>query len=219
MTVPDVTWTHPALPSILEQIPTGMQSLLDVGCGRGIIGALSRIYREPKRLVGLDVYGPYLEFCQRFSLYDELVQWDLEKLPLPFGAEEFEVATCIEVIEHLHREHGERLLDELERVAQRVVVTTPNLFFEQAEYDGNLHQRHLSFWRPSDFRRRGYKVLGVGVFTIAGRQVRYLSAALGSATRYVPTLSSLLLCVKDSMSGTGRGLLAGAKETRSEETT
>jgi len=44
---PDITWTHKGLPHILASIPADTKSLVDVGCGRGIIAALARIYRSP----------------------------------------------------------------------------------------------------------------------------------------------------------------------------
>jgi len=197
--MPEITWTHVALPLILNQIPEETKSLVDVGCGRGIIGALCRIYREPTRLVGIDVYEPYLEFCKHSKFYDELVHWNLERQPLPFMDKEFEVATHIEVIEHLSRDAGERLMDELERIALRVIITTPNYFFEQSEFDQNPHQKHISLWRVRDFRRRNYKVYGVGGMKVLGRTVRWLSAALGPMTRYMPSVSSMLLCIKDTM--------------------
>jgi SAM-dependent methyltransferase len=195
----DVTWTHPALPLILVKIPKEVKSLVDVGCGRGIIGALCRIYREPIRLVGIDAYEPYLEFCKRYKFYDELIQWNLEKLPLPFKDKEFEVATCIEVIEHLSKDGGEGLLNELERISNRVIITTPNLFFKQTEYDKNTYQKHISLWGVGDFRRRNYKVYGVGGMKVFGRTVRWICTALGPMTKYMPSLSSMLLGIKDNV--------------------
>src|SRR6266566_7037695 len=130
--MPDVTWAHPSLNLILDAIPLNTKSLIDVGCGRGIIGALSRIFREPTRLVGIDGHRPYLDFCERFRFYDECLQWDLQRLPTPFSKGEFDVVTCVEVIEHLNKPSGFGLLNELERIGRRVVVTTPNVFFKQA---------------------------------------------------------------------------------------
>src|SRR5947199_3638926 len=98
--VPDITWTQRALPLILDAIPVDCKSLLDVGCGRGIIGALCRIYRRPESLVGIDGFEPYLEFTQGAGLYNETILRDLNQTPLPFRTQEFEVVTCIEVIEH-----------------------------------------------------------------------------------------------------------------------
>lgn len=194
--MPEITWTHPGLPRILDAIPEGVTSLVDVGCGPGIVGALCRVYRDPARTVGVDAHDPYLERVRRHRLYDELVRWRLEEAPLPFGDGEFEVATCIEVIEHLPRDAGERLLDELERIAARVVVSTPNWFFDQEELDGNPLQRHRSLWRERDFAARGYTVTGVGGMKILGRHVRFLSALLGPATLRFPRLSTLILCVR-----------------------
>jgi len=194
---PAVTWTHPNLHRILDEVPVGTRSLLDAGTGPGIVGALCRIYRDVDRLVGIDVHGPYLGRARRHHLYDELHERSLDDLPLPFGDGAFDVATCVEVIEHLPRQRGEALLDELERVARRVVVTTPNWFFEQHGFDDNPYQRHVSLWRERDFLRRGYRVVGIGGMKILGRPVRWLSTALGPLTLRMPRLSTMILCVRE----------------------
>jgi len=162
------TWTRPFLHELLEEIPKNVESLIDVGCGRGIVGALTRIYRNPTRLVGVDIFPSYIDFCKKFSLYDEVYLMDLRKTPLPFRNHEFGVATCIEVIEHMHKEYGERLLDELQRIADMIIVSTPSHFFKQPKYhvDLNPFQAHVSKWTVSDFRKRGYEVRGVGNLAI-----------------------------------------------------
>jgi len=217
--VPDVTWTHGPLPHILNEIPVNCRSLLDVGCGRGIIGALCRIYRGVDQLVGMEGYEPYLEFSRKAGFYDDTILRNLTDMPLPLDTQEFEVVTCIEVIEHLEWSAGQKLLDELERVGSRVIVTTPNVLFQQDEYDGNPFQRHLSQWRPSDFRKRGYVVYGTGSLNVGygvkkviekivrrpGKDVvpssvvrsgRRFLEILGPLTKALPSLSSSLLCVK-----------------------
>lgn len=196
--MPDVTWAHPGLYVILNQIPRDLESLVDVGCGRGIVGALCRIYREPGRLVGIDIHEPYLDSCRQLNLYDECNRWDLRRLPLPFGDKEFHVCACVEVLEHLPRHASEALVDELERIGQRVVITTPNIFLRQPAFDDNPHQEHLSQWAVRDFRRRGYTVYGVGGLRVFGRSLKYVSALFGPWTRPLPQLSTLLLCVKGS---------------------
>ena len=40
--MPEITWTHPFVYQLLKIIPTNTNTLVDVGCGRGIIGALMR---------------------------------------------------------------------------------------------------------------------------------------------------------------------------------
>jgi ubiquinone/menaquinone biosynthesis C-methylase UbiE len=158
------TWTRPFLHELLEEIPKNIDSLLDVGCGRGIVGALTRIYRNPKKLVGIDVFPDNIDFCKRYIMYDELHLLDLRQTPLPFQNREFDVATCIETIEHLPKNRGKKLLNELHRVADTVIVSTPSSFFKQpkSHVERNSFQKHVSHWTVEDFKKSGYKVRGVG---------------------------------------------------------
>ena len=189
-----VPWTHPGIARILAALPVDTPSLLDVGCGTGIIGALCRVYRDVDRLVGIDAHGPSLALCRRHAFYDLCVEASLDAGPLPFANREFAVATAVEVIEHLTKSAGLALLAELERVADLVIVTTPCGFMPQGELMSNPLQRHQSGWTPADFTRRGYTVRGVGGFGLFGRQRRFVSSALAPLTYYLPQLSELLLC-------------------------
>ena len=191
----EITWVHPFLDVLLHFVPSSARTILDVGCGKGIVGALLRIYREPERTVGLDAFEPYLEFCRKSGSYDELIKHDLMEKSLPFDSDEFDMATALEVIEHLPKAEGIRMLEELERVSRRVVVSTPNRFFEQETYDDNRFQKHLSRWKVSDFVRRGYSVYGVGGLMVFGRELGPLSYILSRATLPFPKLSSTLLAI------------------------
>lgn len=127
--MPDVGWMPSWYSWVLRSIPVAARALVDLGCGRGIVGALCRIYREPARLVGGDVFEPYLEFCRAFRLYDEVLHWNLRTIPLPFKDGEFKVCTCIEVLEHLPKASGEALLDEMSRIASVVIVNDAKYIF------------------------------------------------------------------------------------------
>jgi ubiquinone/menaquinone biosynthesis C-methylase UbiE len=184
------TWTRPFLHELLEEIPKDVESLIDVGCGRGIVGAMTRIYRTPKRLVGVDIFQDYIDFCRKYCIYDELHCLDLRKTPLPFKDREFSVATCIETIEHLPKKHGEGLLDELHRIADVVIVSTPSVFFRQPEdhVGSNPFQAHVSKWTVEDFKRRGFDVKGVGELA-----VRTLAIPTRKLTCRFPRLHQFLL--------------------------
>ena len=190
---PEVTHTHPFLFEFLTKVPKETDSLIDLGCGRGIVGALMRIYRSPRNLIGVDVFPEYLKFCSDHGFYDECLLWDLRRLPLPFKGKEFDVATCLETIEHLPKDDGERLLDELDRIAKIVVVSTPNTFFTQPRFDGNRFQAHLSRWSVWDFSRRGYRIRGVGELK---SKIRYLKLFLPRLGHAFPFVSEYLLAFK-----------------------
>jgi len=193
---PEVTWTHKWLFDILKRIPVDTRSLIDAGCGRGVIGAMVRIYRNPKRLVGIDAFQLYLDFCRYHNFYDELYSYDLKCTPLPFDDKEFDVATCIEVVEHLPKNRGLGLLNELERIAKKVIITTPNISFSQDTFDANPFQQHVSCWSVKDFSKLGYQVRGVGDFVPFGRSVKYLSFFLSKFSYLIPTFSETLLAYK-----------------------
>jgi 2-polyprenyl-3-methyl-5-hydroxy-6-metoxy-1,4-benzoquinol methylase len=190
-----VTWTHPGIAHILEAIPVDARSLVDVGCGSGIIGALCRIYRNMDRQVGIDGYQPMLDLCTRHIFYDECLNRDITE-PLPFPDHSFDVVTCIEVIEHVKKADGIKLLDELERVGRKIVVSTPNGFMEQGELAANPLQKHQSGWTVKDFTSRGYRVKGVGAMLIFGGHRKLISSALAPLSRVIPSTSELILCEK-----------------------
>ncbi|HEU4719048.1 MAG TPA: SAM-dependent methyltransferase, partial [Bacteroidia bacterium] len=67
-----------------------------------------------------------------------------------------------DLIEHLEKEDGYRLIEMMEKLAaKKVVIFTPNGFLEQREYDGNKYQVHLSGWDVEEMEKLGYKVKGI----------------------------------------------------------
>ncbi|MFH1328466.1 MAG: hypothetical protein ABIH76_06465, partial [Candidatus Bathyarchaeota archaeon] len=70
----------------------------------------------------------------------------------------------LETLEHLERDEGLKVLQDIERIARReVIISTPVSFAGQEAYGGNPHQEHCSFWNPIEMRQRGYKVKGMGI--------------------------------------------------------
>ncbi len=204
---PDVTWTHPFLDAVVHFLPEDTRRAVDVGCGRGIGGVLCRLYRNPQRLVGLDAFRPYLESLRELNVYSELIRADFARTPsLPFRPNSFDVALALELIEHIPRREGEALVEDLQEKCTRVIVSTPNEFFEQDSYDTNPFQSHLSFWHVRDFEKMGFEVYGVGGLRGLGPSVGY---ALGRLTALFPRASTQLLAVWDrqgEVSPFGRGI-------------
>lgn len=187
---------HPDLARLLGAIPIDTGSLLDVACGRGIIGALCRVYRSCGRLVGLDDDLPALEVCARHRFYDQLIDRPLMRLPLPFDDATFDVVTCVDGVGRLDRSAGEHLLVELERVARMVIITTPNGPARRQAVGAGPARRDRSEWRVRDFRARGYRVSGIGGFRLPGRGTGSTPALPALLGRYAPSLSEFLLCVR-----------------------
>jgi len=100
------------------------QSVLDVGCGEGVLTE-----RWAQRLAGGRVVGIDLEDPKLRSEWDRRRRENLEFLAgraetLPFAAGEFDLVAAIETLEHV--EDPELALAEIARVARRhVLVSVP----------------------------------------------------------------------------------------------
>ncbi len=125
------------------------RSVLDVGAGYGKYGFLAREYANPERVDGLDVNPP------RFDVYDHFYRGDLRELErlLPPDAPRYDLALLVDVIEHLEKAEGYRILEVLTRRARRVLVTTP-WGFRRQEIEDQPFETHRSGWQPWDFQGR-----------------------------------------------------------------
>jgi len=99
-------------------------SVLDVGCGEGVLSARWAEQLGSGRVVGIDLEDPKLraewETRQRANL--EFRAMSAEHLP--FGDDEFDLAAAIEVLEHVP--DPEQTLAEMVRAAARhVLVSVP----------------------------------------------------------------------------------------------
>jgi 2-polyprenyl-3-methyl-5-hydroxy-6-metoxy-1,4-benzoquinol methylase len=129
-------------------------SLLDFGCGEGVLTERWARAAPDRRVVGVDLDDPGLR-----------AEWETRAAPnlefragMAFADNEFDVATAIEVLEHV--EDPERDLAELTRVAARyVLASVPReplwrmLNVARGAYVKNLGNTpgHLNHWSRSGF--------------------------------------------------------------------
>jgi 2-polyprenyl-3-methyl-5-hydroxy-6-metoxy-1,4-benzoquinol methylase len=100
------------------------QSLLDVGCGEGVLVQRWARRLDGRRVVGADLADPRLraEWARRGAANLEYRALRGERLPFADG--EFDAASAIEVLEHVP--DPERALAEMARVARRwLLVSAP----------------------------------------------------------------------------------------------
>jgi SAM-dependent methyltransferase len=101
------------------------QSLLDVGCGEGVLThQWAQRLGDERRVVGIDLDDPALhaEWAKRTAPNLEYRVMKAENLP--FGDREFDAATAIEVLEHVP--DAEHTVAEMARVAKRwLLVSVP----------------------------------------------------------------------------------------------
>lgn len=146
-------------------IQYGGRSLLDLGCGEGKLLKRLLKHSDLSQIVGVDVSLRCLELAHRRLKLDQLPDFQAQRIQLMHASlgyrdqrlEGFDIATVVEVIEHLdpHR------LEAFERVLFRharpngVIVTTPNSEFnvvwESLPAGKFRHPDHRFEWTRDEF--------------------------------------------------------------------
>lgn len=151
----------------LESELKGIKLVLDVGCGSSSpIGELKKTFHS----VGVDIFKPSIEKSKKKKIHDEYITGDILKMSSFVKPKSFDAIIALDIIEHLTKNDGFRLLKQMERAAKKkVIVFTPNGFTEQHPYEENPYQKHKSGWSAEDFAKEGYTVYGMrGIKWIRG---------------------------------------------------
>lgn len=193
------------------------KTILDLGCGDG---SLMELLSSGKnwQITGIDIYKKSIESANKRNIYKKLIKGDLlKKITKNSLKSKYDVVFFSQVIEHVTRKNGEKILDEIEKLAQkRIVVGTPRGFMEQPHefLDDNPYQVHKSGWKIEDFTDRGYKVYGVGFWPIwsyhgLGRNASLLKKIISNIISYLtaplvyffPSLAAGVIAIKDKKKG------------------
>jgi SAM-dependent methyltransferase len=134
------------------------QSLLDVGCGEGVLTYEWAEKLGDKRIVGLDLDDPLLHAEWEKRQRPNLEYTVMKAENLPFADDEFDVATAIEVLEHVP--DPAHTVAEMARCAERfLLVSVPReplwrgLNMARGAYWKELGNTpgHLNHWSKRSF--------------------------------------------------------------------
>lgn len=145
----DITWIQPYYHKILEYVPRGTKTVLDVGAGYGIFGY---ILKKTRNLERLDAIEP---FYDDLTHYDNVVKATWKNTVLDIF---YDVIVATEVIEHMERDDALEFLDDVRNYGKKIIIATPKNFESQKEYDGNPYQSHKCVVTRDDFESKGYSV-------------------------------------------------------------
>jgi len=180
-----------------------LNSVLDLGCGKSSpIESLPRDFYT----VGIDLFDRYLRESKKRKTHNEYILGDTTTLF--FQSKSFDAVIALDLLEHISKSRGYRLIEAMEKMAKKkVLIFTPNGFIPQHEYDGNVFQSHRSGWTVDEFRQLGYNVKGVnGLWFLRSERAMpkyrpkllsmFLSDLTQKITQHHPEHAFGLLCVK-----------------------
>lgn len=184
----------------------GCESCLDIGCGPGSPVQHLKFAQS----TGVEAYEPALEEARRSKTHSEYSSASAAELKHHFSENQFDCCVALDLIEHLTKDQGRKLIRDMERIARKkILLFTPNGFLHQSRHDDDL-QEHLSGWTAGEMRSLGFRVIGMhGWKALRGEQHAHrlkpaaLSGILSAVThslwtRWFPTHAAAILCVKDT---------------------
>lgn len=199
---------------ILKKSIGETRTILDLGCGDGsLMSLLSK--GEPWQITGVDIFDKSVKKATKSGVYKKAIRGDLIRVmeKMINKRQKFDVVFCSQVIEHITKSKGEKLLKLVDNLSKkRIVMGTPRGFMEQPEIflGDNPYQVHRSGWSEKEFKDKGYQVYGVGFKPVwseegIGRSRNKLIIAgstiigflFAPIVYFMPKLAAGILCIKE----------------------
>jgi len=93
------------------------QTVLDICCGTGDF-----VQKESRKYVGVDINPRFIFFAQKKYANQKIKFLLGNALELPVGSEKFDASLLVSTLHHFSDEEAEKILKEVKRVTQKVVI-------------------------------------------------------------------------------------------------
>ena len=144
-------------PEIIPECAT----LLDLGCGSE--SPIEKLTHKISYSVGVDISEESISLSKKAKIHHEYKKMNVLDIEKVFAPKSFDCVVAFELIEHLTKKDGLQLLNMMEKIARKkIIISTPNGFIEQNEYDNNPFQIHRSGWSYYEIKKMGFRIIGNG---------------------------------------------------------
>jgi len=136
----------------------GSASVVDLGAG--LFERMYWFHPDVKQRIGIEIFQPYIDsaryhdcikICGDVMNYRELLK-----------GHELDTAFSMDLMEHITREDGLKLIAMLKEDFKKVIIIAPCGDFPQDEdvlgFGNHTYQTHRSVWRESDFESLGFTI-------------------------------------------------------------
>lgn len=180
----------PTLVYCLKKELSDCETVLDLGCGAD---SPLKHCKNIKYSLGIEAFPPYLEKSKQQKIHTEYLHQKIEAVDFPDKS--FDAVILIEVLEHLPKETGYKILKQAEKWAKKkIIFTTPNGFIAQSEIAGNELEKHISDWHYEEIKELGFKINGLaGLKYLRQERPGNTNDNLLSSIRFKPKLFWFIL--------------------------
>lgn len=178
---------------VLQNELADCASVLDLGCGDD---SPIKNCKNIKYSIGVEIHKPYIKTSKNRKIHTSYINALVEDVD--FKPKSFDAVVMLEVLEHLPEKTGKKLMRKMERWAKKkIIISTPNGFIDQAAYDANPHQKHVSGWTYERMKKMGYRCFGLAGLKIlrTHREVDTKDADLTTSIRFKPCLLWFIIAV------------------------
>ena len=137
-----------SVPSIMKTIISlDPLAVLDIGPGWGKYGLMCREYLRDLQLLDA-VEVPQGRMYTQDCIYDNIIESDIRRADVYWS--KYDLVIFIDVIEHMEKAEGQKILKDIVSAGASVLVSTPKLWMEQHD-ENNPFEEHVSHWTWEDF--------------------------------------------------------------------
>ena len=132
------------------------KTVLDLGCGKD---SPIQYCQSIEYSVGVEAFNPSLEASRLRNIHSKYINGNI--LNVDFEEDSFDAVIMIEIIEHLDKNDALNLIKKANKWAKKkIIITTPNGFLPQFEYDSNPLQNHICGFYVKELKKLGFAVYG-----------------------------------------------------------
>lgn len=161
--MPKEDWTYTTIPKICKSMGYTLPSLttlLDVGAGLSFKGQ----YIPSQTYIAMDIYQPFLEAIESDVIYVPILG-DARNLDKIFLPKSIDMVIATDILEHLIKEDGLKLLQDIQNIAKLAVyIEVPETYIPQNidiwGKGGHEWQTHRSTgeWTKEELESYGFVV-------------------------------------------------------------
>lgn len=193
--------------SMFEKLIQNCDIILDLGCGMN--SPLGRLKKRKNYTVGVDIFEKYIDISKKKEIHDKYLLLNVLDIDKEISPKSFDCVILLEVIEHLKKLNGIKLIKKMERIAtKKIIISTPNDYLQQYKYHNNIYQIHKSGWDLKILKKMNFHIYGIDglkYFRGEAANIKYRPVVLWSLISYIssifvkyfPIFAFQLFCVKE----------------------
>lgn len=122
-----------------------VQTVLDLGVGNGTYHRLftrkSAALREA-HWIGIEAWKPYIHEFDLITRYDKIINADIRVVDFTTLGK-IDLVFAGDVLEHIAKEEAVKVVDDLLKVAKKIIISIPIVHYPQGEEEGNPYEAHV----------------------------------------------------------------------------